>query len=138
MEEIIINGINLNELSSQINSIREESSRLIGDNIELAKSLTKDLVKSNNKEEIEELASKAHLALQKASFISAVSGVQFDLPYNSSYSGYYDDETISAMLEDSDNELLNDLFNKNIELKNLLNLSYDMEYQSKHWNSSVC
>ncbi len=138
MEEIIINGINLNELNTQINSIRKESSQLIAENIELAQGLTKTLSESENKEEIEVCAVKAYAALNKANFISKVSGVQFNLPFNSSYSGYYDEDTLSAMLDNSENEVLNEVLEKNEDLKKLLNLAYDMEYQSLHWNSSVC
>lgn len=138
MEEIIINGINLNELSVQIKSIRQEASVLISQSIDLAKKLTKELVHAQTKEEIEEYANRVYAALKKASFISDVSGVKFSLPYNSSYNGYYDENTLSAMLEDSENTLLNDMVNQSNELRELLNLTYDMEYQSKHWDSSVC
>lgn len=138
MEEIIINGINLNELSTQITSIRKDSSRLIAENIALAQELSKSIAQSKNKEEIQEKAKKALAALEKANFISTVSGVKFNMPYNSSYNGDYDENTLSAMLEESENEVLNELFEENKDLEKLLNLACDMEYQSMHWNSSVC
>lgn len=138
MEEIIINEINLKELSNQIKSIRKESSRLIAENIALAQELSKIIVTSTSKEEIEENAKKAYAALEKANFISGVSGVECNMPYNSSYSGYHDENTLSAMLENSENEILNEVFENNKDLEKLLSLASDMEYQSKQWNSSVC
>lgn len=138
MEDIVINGINLNDLKNQINSIRQESSRLISENIQTAQELTKQLVKSENKEEIEVLAKQAYTALSKANFISGVSGVEFNMPYNSSYNGEYDDDTLSAMLEDTENEVLRPLVRENNDLRQLLDLSYSMEYQTQAWNASFC
>lgn len=138
MQQIIINGVNLNDIEAQINSVRQEATALISQNIELAQSLTKQLVVHNNKVEMREMAKNAYEALEKASFIGRVTGVHCSLPYNSGYSGYYDKDTLSAMLEDSDNEVLKELFAQSAELKALLNLACDMEYDSKHWDSSVC
>lgn len=138
MEEIIINGINLNELNAQITSIREESSKLIAQNIALSQELCKSILESTSKEDIQEKVKQALNALEKANFISNVSSVKFNMPYNSSYSGDYDENTLSAMLDESENEVLNKLLKENKDLKKLLNLAYDMEYQSMHWNSSVC
>lgn len=138
MEDIIINGINLNDLQKQKIAILQEASVVIAENIDLAKSLTKQLVEHTDKVEMRQIAAKALHALEKASFISDVSGVQFDLPYTSSYSGYYDKDTLSAMLENSKNEVLNELFAQSEEVRALLSLVEEMEYQSKYWDSSIC
>lgn len=138
MEEIIINGISLNELQKQINSIRQESVQLIADNLALAQDLTREIVESTNKEDIESLATKAYAALRKANFVSNVSGVEYDMPYNSSYNGYHDEDTLSAMLENSENEVLRSLMKENQDLRDLIDLAYSMEYQTQAWNASFC
>lgn len=138
MEEIIINGVNLNELKKQINSIRQESMALIAENIQTAQELTKEIVESTSKEEIEQLASTAYAALRKASFVSNVSGVEYNMPYNSSYNGEYDDDTLSAMLDNTENDILRTTIKENEDLRNLLDLAYSMEYQTQAWNASFC
>ena len=138
MEDIIINGVNLKELEKQLNSIRQEASHIIAINVDIAISLSKSIVKSTSKEEIQESAVKAYDALKKAQYVSRVSGIRCDLPYNSSYSGYYDDDTISAMLEDSESETLNEVYNSIPELRKLVDLAYNMEYETKQWNASAC
>lgn len=138
MEDIIINGINLAELQKNIHSIRKEASRLISENIRLAITLSKEIAQSKSKEEIKEKAVKAYEALQKANFISDVSGITCVVPYNSSYSGDYDEDTISATIEDSENEVLNEVYKEDNALSNLVNLAYDMEYETKQWNASAC
>lgn len=138
MKQIIINGINLNDLQQQILSIRKESSKLISENIQTAQDLTKQLVQSDNAELIQTLAKQAYEALSEANFISSVSGVEFNMPYNSSYNGEYDDDTLSAMLDDTENEVLKPLVRNNEDLRNLLDLAYSMEYQTQSWNASFC
>lgn len=138
MEEIVINGISLNDLQTKIHSIRKEASSLISNNIDLAITLSKEMVQSESKEEIKEKANKAYEALKKAQFISDVSGITCVVPYNSSYTGDYDDDTISAMLEDSENDVFNEVYKEDNTLSNLYNLAYDMEYQTKQWNASAC
>lgn len=138
MEDIIINGISLKDLERQLTSIRKEASEIISTNVELAISLSKLIVESTSKEEIQKNAVKAYDALNKAKFVSSVSGVRCDLPYNSSYSGDYDSDTISAMLEYSESETLNEVYNSIPELDKLVSLAYDMEYETKQWNASAC
>lgn len=138
MEDIIINGISLKDLERQLKSIRQEASEIISTNVELAISLSKLIVESTSKEEIQENAVKAYDALKKAQFVSSVSGVRCDLPYNSSYYGDYDSDTISAMLEDSESETLNEVYDSIPELDKLVSLAYDMEYETKQWNASSC
>ena len=104
----------------------------------MSQELCKSILESTSKEDIQEKVKQALNALEKANFISNVSSVKFNMPYNSSYSGDYDENTLSAMLDESENEVLNKLLKENKDLKKLLNLAYDMEYQSMHWNSSVC
>lgn len=138
MEDIIINGISLKDLERQLTSIRQEASEIISTNVELAISLSKLIVESKSKEEIQENAVKAYDALKKAQFVSSVSGVRCDLPYNSSYYGEYDSDTISSMLEDSESETLNEVYDSIPELNKLVSLAYDMEYETKQWNASSC
>lgn len=138
MEDIIINGISLKDLERQLTSIRQEASEIISTNVELAISLSKLIVESTSKEEIQENAVKAYDALKKAKFVSSVSGVRCDLPYNSSYYGEYDSDTISAMLEDSESETLNEVYDSIPELNKLVNLAYEMEDETKQWNASSC
>lgn len=135
-EDIVINGVSLNELKRQRDSIRPGASALISEKIELAKSLTQTLVKSTNTEEIEQLAAQAYEALDSAKLVSGISGVNFYLPFYDSQNDYTEGETFSSMLEESDNEVLTENFKGGV--KKLYNLFYEMESQSADWHASRC
>lgn len=135
-EDIIINGVSVNELKRQRAAIQQGASEIIAQNIELAQKLTQSLVVSEDKEEIKKLAQDAYEALDTANVVAGVSGVSFCLPYYEEYGGYSRSEILSRVLEDNDNELINEVWDEGIN--KLYDLFYDMETQSRDWYSSRC
>lgn len=134
-EDIIINGVSVNELKKQRDAIKQGASKIISENIELAKKLTKKLLKSKKSEEILSLAKEAYEALDTANILSGVSGVTFSLPFYEEYGNYESDEIFSFKLEESENELVNENWDS---ISDLYNLFYEMESQSRDWHSSRC
>lgn len=135
-EDIIINGVSVNELKRQRSAIRQGASTIISQNIELAKNLTQSLIASEDKEEIKKLAKEAYEALDTANVVSGVSGVDFFLPFYEEYGSYDGSEIFSSMLEDSDNELISEVWDQAVG--DLYELFADMESQSRDWHSSRC
>lgn len=136
MENIVISGINVNEIYNDLlekrNTIKEGASQVIADNLELAKTITKQLIESKDIEEIKSLATQATQALKTVEMVSEVSGVRFYLAYSSNYDNYED--ILSYALDDNDNTLLKGLS----EIRDLQNLFSNLEYQSGEWNTSFC
>lgn len=135
-EDIIINGVSINELKKQRDAIREGAATIISQSIDLATTLTKTLVESEDKEEIKKLAKEAYEALDTAKVVSGVSGVTFFLPFYEEYGNYDRNEIFSRMLESVDNELINEVWDEDIS--DLYELFDDMETQSRDWHSSRC
>lgn len=135
-EDIIINGVSVNELKRQRAAIKEGASEIIAQNIDLAQELTQQLVTSDDKEQIKNLAKQAYEALDTANVVAGVSGVTFCLPYYEEYGGYSRSEILSRVLEDNDNELINEVWDEGVN--KLYDLFYDMESQSRDWYSSTC
>lgn len=150
--EIIIDGINVNELHSELiekrHKMREGASKIMAENLELAKSLTKQLLLSKDVEEIKKMAIEAHGALEIVEMVSYVSGVHYYLPYSSNYDDssdimshvldedyydYYEEDE-----EDEDEPRYNKLLNDVPEVRKLTSLFRDLEYQSGKWNTSFC
>jgi hypothetical protein len=135
-KDIIINGVSVNQLKAQRAAIREGASKLIAENIETAKNLTKKLVESEDSQEIETLAKEAYEALDTAQVVSGVSGVSFFLPFYEEYGSYNGDEIFSNILEESENELVSE--NWDGAVSKLYRLFGNMESQSRDWHSSRC
>lgn len=135
-EDIIINGVSVNELKKQRDAIRQGASTIISQNIELAQTLTQSLIESNDKEEIKRLAKEAHEALDNANVVASVSGVVFFLPFYEEYGNYEGDEIFSSMLDESENELLVEVWDESIS--QLYSLFFNMESKSRDWHSSSC
>lgn len=138
--DIIIAGINVNQLHSDLidqrKKMREGASKIMSDNLELAKSLTKQLIVSKDVEEIKKLASEAYKALEVVKMVSYVSNIEYYLPYSSNYDSSSD--IMSYMLDDDYNEDYNKLLKNVPEVKQLTNLFRDLEQQSGQWNTSFC
>lgn len=135
-KDIIINGVSINELKKQRNAIRQGAAKLIAENIELATKLTQKLVESKDKEEIKVLAKEAYEALDNANVISGVSGIDFCIPFYEEDGNYESEDILSTVLEDSDNEVLNEMWQNGVSA--LSSLFYSMERQSRDWHSSRC
>lgn len=134
-EDIIINGVSVNELKRQRNAIRQGASQIISKNIELAKNLTNQLLKSDNADEIKKLAEEAHEVLDTANIVSSVSGVTFSLPFYEDYGNYESEDIFSHKLEQSANKLINENWDL---IRDLYCLFDSMESQSREWHSSRC
>lgn len=132
-QDIVINGVSVNELKKQRVAIREGASQIISENINIAKTLTQQLVESEDPKVVERLAQEAYTALDTANVVSGVSGVTFYLPF---YEEYRDEETFSSMLEETENEVVS--ANWDGAVSKLYNLFEEMESQSRDWHSSRC
>lgn len=132
-QDIVINGVSVNELKKQRVAIREGASQIISENINIAKTLTQQLVESEDPKVVERLAQEAYTALDTANVVSGVSGVTFYLPF---YEEYRDEETFSSMLEETENEVVSE--NWDGAVSKLYNLFEEMESQSRDWHSSRC
>lgn len=136
--DIIIEDLNItefyNDLLEKRIKIRKGASEIIADNIKLAQSFTKQLLESQDLEEIKTLAKNAYQALETTNIVSEVSGVHFYLPYSSNY----DNADIFGRILDNynfeDDSLLKDL----PEIAKLQQLFENLEYKSGQWNASFC
>lgn len=149
--DIIIEGININQLHSDLieqrKKMREGATKVMAENLELAKNLTRELVESKDLEEIKQKANQAYAALENVKMVSYVSDIEYYLPYSSDYDSHSD--IMSHLLEedyyddyyDEDEEdapKYNELLKGVPEVKKLSRLFYDLEYQTEQWNTSFC
>lgn len=130
--DVIINGISVNELYKQRLAIKQEAAKIVSDNLEQAKLLTWQLSESEDPEEVKMLAEQAYEALHTAHLVSEVSGITYYLAYSSDYDSPSD--IFSRVLQDYDNPVLSD----NESVKQLADLFSSMESNSAGWNSSWC
>jgi hypothetical protein len=148
MQEIIIDGVNLNEMKVKHdalqaemqqarNSIRQGAAKFIAEKIAEGKKIVDELLEEeNDKEKVEDLASKAFDLLSAASFVSDVAGVAFDLPYYDRQSDYYPDGTpYSNRFDDNENGLIE---YDNPAISKLWGLLESMESEVQDWNTSYC
>lgn len=133
MDEIILNGINVKDLQKQRDAIREEATKFISDNLDLANELTHKLIKSENKEEIEALLEETYEVLYNTNLVSDVSGVSFYLPYSRDYC--YDDEVVFSS-ELSGSKVLREFWDNGVQP--LYALYRRMEDKSHGWHASYC
>lgn len=152
MQEIIIDGVNLNEMkvkhdvlqaemAAARGKIRQGASKFIADSIEKVKKFVEEILGEDDDEledmqEIDFRAEQAVELLKAAQFVSEVSGVSFDLPYYDRQAEYYPDGTpYSRRLEESDNTLVSEWGEAVSKLYNLLE---SMESDVSDWNTSYC
>lgn len=149
MTDIIIDGVNLNELKVQYDalakqqvemrkSIQKGASKFIADAIKDAKVLLEQIVSADEEDEekidLETVSAQALELLKNAKFVSDVSGISYDLPYYDRQSDYFPDgELYTSQLEESifgyqDSESFQELWG----------LLEDMESEVSEWNTSYC
>lgn len=133
MKEIMINGINVQELQQKREEIREGAATFISDNLDLANELTHKLLKSENREEIETLLKEAYELLAMTNLVSDVSGVGFYIPYSQDYCDR-DEIVFSSAI--SRNKTLRELWNNGAQ--SLFALYSKMEDKSHGWHASYC
>jgi hypothetical protein len=148
MQEIVIDGVNLNEMkakhdalqaemSAARNSIRKGAVKFVADSIAAGKKIVDELLEEeDDKEKVEALANKAFDLLSAVSFVSDVAGVAFDLPYYNRQSDYYPDGTpYSNRFDDNENGLIE---YDNPAISKLWGLLESMESEVQDWNTSYC
>lgn len=147
MEDIIIDGVNLNDLKVKYdalaaeqaalrNSIRKGASKFISDTLEQGKELVQSLINAEDEEEInvEEVSKKAYDLMSTVKFVSDVAGIAYTIPYYDRQSDYYPDgDSYTSQLEDcAIGESESESFGK------LWGLLEDMESDVSDWNTSYC
>jgi hypothetical protein len=146
MQEIIIDGVNLNEMKAKHdalqkemqqarNSIRQGASKFIAEKIAEGKKLVEELLDDDFDGNVDDVASRAYDLLSAASFVSEVSGVTYTLPYydrQSDYHPYGDPYTVQ--IDEVDNDAIND----NEAVGKLYALLENMESDVSDWLTSYC
>lgn len=143
MEDIIIGGYTIEELTKVQKAVKKDASKVISTAIKTATDNMDTLLQFPKEDEDEEftaeekaqiiaLAREAGEALKLADLVSGISGVEYYLPYCNDWSsdGYF------YRFEGCDNGVqLFELIDENSELLGKLE---DMEHQSRQWNTSTC
>lgn len=145
MKDFIIGGYTLDELKVVQNNVRKDASKIIADHtklgldavgavIPLVESLYEDDDREESeveeiKAEINKLADVARANLDIVRTVSAISGVQFYIPFSEEYN---DDGNARRLEEYSyEDEHLD-------SVKELYSILEDMESDSCNWHSSRC
>lgn len=146
MQEIIIDGVNLNEMKAKhdalqaemaeaLSKIRQGAAKFIAENIQQGKKLMDEMLEEEDAAKVNEVAKQAYDLLSAASFVSDVAGVSFDLPYYDRQGEYYPcGESYSRQIDDSDNSAVVD----SDEVTKLYGLLENMEWEVSDWNTSYC
>jgi len=139
MDDVIIEGISINELKATKAKIQQGANKVISDSIEQATKVFHEMMEAESYDEAEKLAQQAYDLLETANVVSGVSGVKFSLPYYEEYGQYESDEVMSHILENNEeNENVeSDWQNKN-NIYRLQSLLENMESQACNWYSSKC
>lgn len=144
MNDIVINGVSIEELKKQRAAIQQGASQIISDSIDAATKIVGEIMKAESKEQANALAKEALEHLETAEVVSGVSGVTYCLPYTEEYGGYDSDEVLSCILsqDDADEEEVNENVEFSWREKNDLYALYSklesMQSASRDWHSSRC
>lgn len=143
MEDTIINGVSINALKKQRESLRQGATKFISDTIDEATKYVQEILDINKAaedddeyvidfERVEELAKKATELLEAADLVADVANVEYCIAYNEPYDS---GNAMSDRLEYCESfNLWED--GKNKELKALYAQLQDMEHKAYLWNSS--
>jgi hypothetical protein len=146
MQEIVIDGVNLNEMKAKHdalqaemqqarNKVRQGASKFIAEKLDEGKKLVEALLDEDFEGDVEEVATQAYDLLSAVSFVSEVSGVTYRLPYydrQAEYAPYGD--PYSTQFDEAENEALND----SEAVGKLWGLLEDMESEVSDWLTSYC
>lgn len=135
--EILINGVSLAELKKQQQAIKKDASKFISDNIDKVQQLVDTIVNSDDVDH-EVLAKEALEILENVQLVSNVSGVEYNIPYNSEWDR--DSDTMSTKIseaETEDGERKFDYYGSGW-IADLYGALEDMEYTVEKWNRSYC
>ncbi len=144
MSDIIIDGVNLNDLKTRYDalaieqvemrkSIAKGSAKFIADAVSEATNLIDEFIDDETVDGKEQAVAATKL-LKDARFVSMVSGVQYYLPYYNSQGGYHPDGTpySEQIDEDGTDRFDDDVFTQ------LYGVLEDMEGSVAEWNTSYC
>ena len=140
MNDIIIDGISINELKKTKAALQQGASKFISDSISQVQEIVKErLVTATNYGEAEAAAKEALALLENAQLVSGVSGVSFFLPYYEEYGSYGDDDILSRMIDNIDRDITGAFYGASKgTVAKLYSLLEDMESTTRDWHSSTC
>jgi hypothetical protein len=138
MQDIILNGISINELKRTKAALQKDATKFISDAITQVQQIVKErLVTADNYGEAEAAAQEALTLLENAKVVSDASGVSFFLPYYEEYGGSDDEDILSSLIENADEDIIGSYYGGGT-LSALYNLLESMESESRDWHSSTC
>lgn len=138
MEDIIINGVSINDLKAKKAAIQQGASQIISDSINKAGALVQALVETDDGSiDQNAVAAEAVEHLQVAELVSGISGVTYMLPYTEEYGGYDRSDVYSCQLDEAEHIQFS-WRDKGSPLYQLYSLLEDMESTACAWHSSTC
>jgi hypothetical protein len=137
MEDIIINGVSINELKAKKAAIQQGASQVIADSIAKGTELVQKLLDTEEGIDQEAVAKEALEHLEVAEVVSGISGVTFMLPYYEEY-GQYDSNEIYSMQLDEAEHIKFSWEDRNSALYKLYSTLESMESDARAWHSSTC
>lgn len=137
MEDIIINGVSINDLKEKKAAIQQGASQLISDSIDNATSLVQKLLDTGEGIDQEAVAKEALEQLEVAALVSGISGVTFMLPYYEEYGHYESNEIYSMQLDEAEHIEIS-WKKKDSNLWKLHQMLESMESDARDWHSSMC
>lgn len=137
MEDIIINGVSINDLKAKKAAVQQGASQLISDSIDKATTLVETLLNTEEGLDQEAVAKEALEQLEVAALVSGISGVTFMLPYYEEYGHYESNEIYSMQLDEAEHIEIS-WKNKDSNLWKLCRMLENMESDARAWHSSTC
>lgn len=145
-QDIVLNGVSINELLDAKQKIQKDAAKLIADSIDNAKRLVDNIFVCQDEDKIQSCAEEALEHLEVADIVSGVSGVTYFLQWDQeyaeeeAYTTKFDEieYTCEEGIEEEHKVLYNLLTSDNKKLKNLYNKLCQMENQSYGWHNSNC
>lgn len=137
MSDIVLNGVNINELKKQKQAIQKDASLFISSGVKQVRELIEYIVENPQAEDVDAKAEAATEVLENIKVVSGVSGVEYMLPYSNEYGDYYDEKPFYDQLEEVE-ELDSGSYKNKTPVYDLMNLLEDMQYNVKQWNTSNC
>jgi hypothetical protein len=137
MEDIIINGVSINDLKAKKAAIQQGASQVISDSIDKGTALVQQLLDNEEGIDQDAVATEALHHLQVAELVSGISGVTYLLPYTEEYGGYDSCDVYSCQLDEADHIEFS-WGDRESPLYKLYLMLENMEVESRNWHSSTC
>ena len=138
MNDIIIDGVSINELRKAKDALLQGANKFIAESIAKAQEIVKErLVVAASYGEAEAAAQEALTLLENAQLVSGTSGVVFYLPFYEEYGQYDSNDILSQIIENADHDVIGKYYGGST-LSKLHSLLEDMESTARDWHSSRC